>query len=92
MIEADIQDTESFHHRSPTIKGKGRFLTTMRQLVDFERFLAQYWLHFPQRLTKKFGPLTALNSCLLIDKNSRPSPCFQWNPGFEYLRFYSEIL
>ena len=81
MIDADIQDSESVRHRSPITaslaKGKARSLTKMRQLVNFDRFLAAYWVHFSQWLTKNFGSLTSLNRCFLTDNNFRSPPCFQ---------------
>ena len=35
-------------HRTSALRSRGK-------LVDHDRFLSQYWPHFPQSLTKKLG-------------------------------------
>jgi hypothetical protein len=63
MLEADIRYKEEndfasqaltqtlpmmFGHRTSALRSRGK-------LVDHDRFLSQYWPHFPQSLTKKLG-------------------------------------
>lgn len=40
-------------HRSSALRSGGKF-------VDHDRFLSQYWPHFPQSLTKKLGESPSL--------------------------------
>jgi len=69
MIEADIQDAllddSRTQPRDPLTattspKDKSPLSTKIRQFVDFDRFVSEYWPHFPWSLTTGFGWLTSL--------------------------------
>ena len=59
MLEADIcykeENDPAFQALTRTLGHRTSALRSRGKLVDHDRFLSQYWPHFPQLLTKKLG-------------------------------------